>query len=144
ARRPPSRRAKVRYYMCSCLGGLAAPRLLLPPEEEDAEESGDKRGLLVEELHRDSFRRCEANVPARLALGGCGRLSLGWEVNGTAERHEACFLDSFGEGRVGGHAVGDRLDGGLRVERDDAGLDQVGGVRADDHETEQLAVARLV
>ena len=42
------------------------------------------------------------------------------------------------------HPVGDGLDRRLGVERDDAGLDQVGDVRPDHHDPEQLAVARLV
>ena len=60
------------------------------------------------------------------------------------ERDEARFLDRLGERRVRRHPVGDRLDRRLRVERDDAGLDQVGDVRADHDEPEQLAVPRLV
>src|SRR5215211_8260978 len=46
--------------------------------------------------------------PLRLRLRG-GPLSVR-QVDRAAERDEAGLLDRLGEGRVGGHPVGDRLD----------------------------------
>src|SRR5919106_1553532 len=66
------------------------------------------------------------------------------EVDRAPERDEPGLLDRLGERRVRGHAVRDRLDGRLGVERDDAGLDEVGDVRPDHDDPEQLAIARLV
>src|SRR6187401_896909 len=66
------------------------------------------------------------------------------DVNRTTERDEAGLLDGLGERRVRRHAVRDRLDRCLCIERDDSGLDQIGHVRPDHHEPQKLAAARLV
>src|SRR4051812_30756390 len=74
---------------------------------------------------------------------GCCSASVR-KVDRSAEGDKARLLDRLAERRVRGHAVRDSLHGGLRVERDGAGLDQVGHVRPDHDEAEQLAVAALV
>src|SRR3954466_11502877 len=79
------------------------------------------------------------------SLGGCGCPGLPVrDVDRAAERDEAGLLDRLGKLRMRRHAVGDRLDRRLGVDRDDTRFDHVGDMRADHDEAEELAVARLV
>src|SRR5262245_61713455 len=92
-----------------------------------------------------AFRLLKTSIRGEYPPSPSGsRLAPGREVNRPVERDETRFLDPFRERRMRGHAVGDSLDRRLGVERDDGGLDEVGRVRSDDHDPEQLAVRRLV
>ena len=64
-------------------------------------------------------------------------------VDRPAERHERGLLDGLAERRVRGDRVADRLDGRLALDPDHAGVDQLGGLGADDDHAEQLAVLAL-
>src|SRR5918996_1700257 len=83
-------------------------------------------------------------LPPRPASRPGGRSLPVREVDRAPQRDEPGLLDRLRQRRVRGHAVGDRLDRRFGVERDDAGLDEVGDVRPDHDDSEQLAVARLV
>ena len=50
------------------------------------------------------------------------------------------FHDGFGEGRVGVDRVHQLIDRGLQLDGDAGFVDQVGGVRADDVDAQNLAV----
>ena len=65
-----------------------------------------------------------------------------WEK--AAERHQRRLLHRLGERRMRGDRVADRFDCGLGRDADDAGVDQLGRLRPDDHEPQQLAVTALV
>jgi hypothetical protein len=70
-----------------------------------------------------------------LPLRACG--SAG---GSRGQRDEPGFLDRLAQRRVRGHPVGHGLDRRLGVDRNGAGLDQVGHVRPDHDQPEQLAV----